>query len=477
MKLHISTLRFQLPSNLLQKNIKKLDKLSENLRLITKNAGTENKKYQQSELLIRRAIKNKVHLTKVLDEPIKIRALAILLQSEYSSHIDLDQSVLNQIDKIRLKPSSLLVQSVYQYYLKEYNNVSSYIANWLIVAMKKKGLYQNFHSGILGLDGPHWLAKQCVDNKKEFLTQLKIFDLENYSSGQFLTVAKKIYFVEQLKTIPINKKHPLLQEIKKQSVYDSLYDKQLLLGHKILEILIKRAPVTGIHNSWLNVIMTIAGDPRVPKTHINYQKWWRTLEDSLIDKVKGWLSHLDLRLFLEALENYSLKLGNSDMKRMYPARKKFLEGLLDKKMIKHTRLYLTSGFISYLCSNYKPEDLPSYSKVTTGSISVIYIQLNKAHMIEGSHSCQLWVYRSLQKSATVLDYSKSGATYSSLTSGLNNYKRNQSSDLIDNIVHYPPLLWQHKAIKALNKAGESITGKDVVSKEDYKTYKQHYGVV
>jgi len=354
---------------------------------------------------------------------------------------------------------------MYQYYLSWYDRLvdSSAVSHWLMTALDVKGILKDYHKNLLGENGPKWLAEQCIRNKREFSNELEYLDLNNYSSGRFLSVAKSIYYVEQLKNIPVNQNHPLLLELQNRSSFESSYDEHFLLGHKALQILIERAPNSGIDESWLNAILAIGGDPRVPNTHPNHQKWWSALDPILNTKVRGWLSRLDLRLFLEALENYSIKQGNVGMKRMFPARKLFLEGLLDKNLITGTRLYLTSGFDSFLRRNYKDEHLPNYSRITDGNISVIHIQLGESHMIEGSHSCKLWIYKTLSPTAIVFDFTKNWTTYSSLTAGLSDQMNKECSvsPLIDNITHHPPLLWHNRSIKALNKAGVDISGQDV----------------
>ncbi len=479
MKLNISELKFQMPSNLMQSEIKKLDRLTKDLKLLSSKAGTENKKFNRAYSAMTNVIRDKTSITKALNEPIKIRALAILLQSKWSQNINLTQSILDRIDELKPSPSSLLIQSIYQYYLVEYNRVNNYkiISLWLIVAMKKRGMYKRFHSDLLGFNGPKWLAKKCISNKRDFSNQLNIFELDNYASGQFLTLAKKIYFVEQLKAIPVNKPHDLLQEVQVKSTYEAHYNNKLLLGHKVLQILIEKAPDTGIDDSWLNVVMAIAGDPRIPKSHPKYIKWWFYLDKKLIHKVKGWLSRLDLRLFLEALENYSFQYGKDELKRMFPSRKNFLEGLHDRKMITHTRLYLSSGADAFLRKNYKTEHLPQYSKISDGDKSIIHVQLGDSHIIEGSHSCYLWIYEGMHESSIVFDYERKYVSYNSLTQGLSNQMRSKGTPHLINITHSPVNFnWQHKAIKSLNRINIDISAQDVLSTKDYQHYKRYHGV-
>jgi len=482
MNILASKVRFVLPDEPFGKYIRDLDLLTNEIKLLQKKAGTSNKKFVKAFSEVYAAAKDDKKLDGLIEKPIQVRALAILLQSDIKEHVQLTEELFEKINAVRPNPSSLLIENIYQHYLYYYDHLddSSIVAFWLKMALAKKGKLDGGVKNILSKTGPKWLAEKAINKNSDFLEQVKYLGLEQYASGRFLTLSKNIYFVKQLEKIPVNQPHDLLLEVQNKSTYESRYDEHKLLGHKILEILIERAPINDIDDSWLNVIMTIAGDPRVPYTHPKYQKWWSALPNSSNLKVKGWLSRLDLRLFLEALKNYSDNSFQSDLQRMYPARKRFLEGLLDKNLISNTRLFLTQGFISYLKRNYKPEHLPSFSRVTTGSISVIHIQFrdSEANIIEGSHSCQLWVYKSLNPSAVVFDLNKSGATYSALTSGLNSKMKDDNGVplLIENIIHHPPLNWQNKAINALDIAGVKISARDVLTDEDYLRYKRSYGV-
>jgi len=328
---------------------------------------------------------------------------------------------------------------------------------------------------LLGGNGPKWLAEESHSEGRDFDEQVRLVRLDRYLSGRFLTISKNIYYLNVLRGLETNESNPILEEMQKRSVYDSRYDESSLLGHQILSILIEKAPVSGVGDSWLNVVLAIAGDPRVPPSHPKYLKWWSQLDQQLKNKVQGWLSKLDLRLFLEALEDFSYQPRNEELKRMYPARKHFMEGLLNKQLVTGTRLYLSPSAESYLRRTYKSEHLPSYSVVTDQGKSLIHIQLGSVHLVEGSHSCQLWIYESLDPSAVVFDYTKNRVTYSSLTQGLAFRMRDKGLPHKANITHHPPLGWQNKAIVALRELGVPIDPKDVLTPKDYRVYKRQYG--
>ncbi len=477
-KIKINKLKFELPEKPFGDRPEEMDSLADKISSIGGKVGTNNKKFKRALAEVASAIDKNQDLADVLGEPIKIRALAILLQ-ESNEKICLTENVFNKINQLKPNPSTLLIHSLYQYYLSLFDLLDdrTAVSNWLKEAMKKKGLLKDFHKDLLSDSGPRWLAEQCITNQREFSNEITYLGLANYSSGRFLSVAKGFYYIEKLKVIPVNQPDPFLLELQQKATFESHYDENYLLGHKILEILIDRAPDSGIDDSWRNVIMAIAGDPRVPRTHLNHQKWWSRIDPSLKVKVRGWLSRLDLRLFLEALKNYSSQPGHSELKRMFPSRKFFLDGLLDKELVTNTRLYLSEGAKRYLHSNYDAEHLPNFSTITGDSRSIIHVELGGVHLIEGSHNCYLWIYPKLDSSAIVFDYEQNRVTYSSLTRSLSSKMRMKGTPHKDNITHNPTnFSWQHKAVKTLNDIGVKIAPKDVLSQEDYALYKRLYGI-
>lgn len=477
MRIAISKLKFILPEKPLGVNLEKIDGLTEKLCEINRKAGVSNSKFENALRTLQLEVRMGNSLEASLSSPLQVRALAIMLNTKDEGLITLSRAALDKILRIRQKPSALIVESILNHYLKRYDHLSDLkaVEAWLLFAMRKRNALTSEYNYLLQGNGPKWLAERCHKENRDFDQQLSYMNLDRYASGRFMTVAKNIYYLEVLRNLKPNQGDPILQEMQKVAVYESLYDDQTLLGHQILKILIGKAPVTGIGDVWLNVILTIAGDPRVPSSHPKHQKWWSQLDIQLKNKVQGWLSKLDLRLFLEALKDFSDQPGNSDLKRMFPSRKQFMEGLLNNHLVTGTRLYLSARAAGYLKRNYKREHLPSFSTVDGGT-SLIHVQLGSAHMIEGSHSCKLWIYKELDPSAIVFDYSRTNVAYSSLTMGLSRIMSSKGYPPKADITHRPHSFnWQHNAIDALQAVGVSIKPKDVLTADDYYKYKRLYG--
>ena len=470
-RLRLNQLQFDLPQAVMTPYRDKLKDHTKGLDLIARKSGTGSEKFRRAFERFRIALRSSNHISETLKESIDIRALAIVLKTSDAVYIKLDARLFEKIDTIKLRPSSLLVESVYSHYLKFYDQLDDLksVEDWLRKAKDARGELDENTDHILSGAGPKWLAESSHEQQVDFDDQVSRVGLGNYLSGRFLAVAKNIYYLETLRTLPPEETHEILHEIQKPEVYKSLYENGALLGHEILKILISRADVSQIPEQWMNVIMAIAGDPRVSRQSDKFVRWWAHIPEELIGKVRGWLSKLDLKLFLEALKNFSEESNDLDLTRMYPSRKKFLEGLLQQKLVTGTRLFLTYHAKRYLERNYKKEHLPSFSMVE-GDKSIIYISLSGVHVVEGTHMCKFWIYKTLSKSAAVKNYNKSTFTYRELTAGMNeSMVRQRLGGRLAEITHNGS--WQAKVAQELKKAGVEFDPEVLLMRDDYIKYR------
>jgi len=479
MRMHLKNLRFNLPEKPFGSSADKLSDLVKDLMDITHRAGTDSDKFKRAWGKLYNTIKDKRNIEHALNDKIDVRVLGFALSTPHKDEIKVTNNVLSRIDEISDKPSSLFIENYYQYYLNNFTKIENlqYASQWLIKARKGRNLNQWYDENLLSLNGAKWVANLAISKQKDFDQMIHELELDQYHSGQFMEFAQRIYYVEQLKAIPVNRPHELLIEVQKPEVFQAKFDEFELLGHQVLKILIDKAPLHDIDGSWLNTIMAIAGDPRISVSNPRYIKWWSHVSKNLISKVKGWLSGLDLKLFLEALEDFSYSSDGSDMKRMFPSRKKFLEGLYDKKLIKNTKLYMCKDMARFLNRKYKKEHLPDFSTVEDGEKSIIYVDLENAHLIEGSHQCQLWIYKTLHHSAPVLQYDKQRKSYRDLTKGLHESMERYGQGAYDYFTHSPSnFSWQKRAVESLQNLRVPVTIKDVLTPDDYRVYVRRYGV-
>ena len=481
MKLKISKLPFGLPDDPFRGRLEVFRRLEKELEGVTRRAGIGNDKCKHAYEVLLATIARRGDLCTALKSPMSVRALAQALSSEYAEHIHLNRLVLERIDQLRPVPGRLLLDSVYQFYLMFYNQGKNHqaIGQWLLDKLTQRNMQGPHDHELLGVDGPLWLVKQARANEQELHNVLVDLGLNRYRAGCFMKVAQRLYYVEQLNEIPVNQPHRLLDQIQNQEVYDTPYD-QRLLGHKALEILIDRADKKP-HESWRKTVLAIAGDPRVTQRDPKYIKWWRQLGDRRCRLVCKWMSEFDLDLFLEALDNFSRQTRDV-LQRMFPSRKTFMKGLVEKGLVTSTHLYLSQDAERFLKRHYRRSHyLPGYTIVRDNKDKcLIYMELRggQAHIVEGSHECYLWIYRRLDKSAVVLNRSRKEVDYKDLTSGLNDRMKEFNCEAAANITHSPKnFAWQKRAIETLKRIGIDVMAQDVISPDDYPAFKRRYGVM
>jgi hypothetical protein len=472
-KLGIREMKFDLPENTMTPYCQMMQANTEAIQNIAERSGTGSNRFKETFQRFLSVLRFSRNITMALNYPIDVRAFAIALKTSDGSRIRLDEPLFRRIDSLRSRPSSLLVESVFSHYLKEYDRLDDLpaVESWLKKAKRIRDEQDDNTTRILSGEGPKWLAESCTEQQVDFDIHVERVGLGNYISGRFMVTAKNIYYLEALRQLKPGENHDILQEVQKPDVFKSRYTEGSLLGHEILKILISKANPQEIPDQWMNVIMAIAGDPRVSKNNTRFIKWWSQIPANLIAKVHGWLSRLDLTLFLQALKDFSEQPGNNELKRMYPSRKQFLEGLLDQKLVSGTRLFLTPDAERYVRQHFMPEHLPSYSKVEGGnSKPLIYISLGGKHVVEGTHTCKFWVYEKLSESAPVFNYNKTRFTYRELTNGMDEQMwREQMKGSYAAITHNGQ--WQVKAAIALKEIGVDIDAYRLLTREDYQTYK------
>ena len=252
------------------------------------------------------------------------------------------------------------------------------------------------------------------------------------------------------------------------------------MGHKIISILIDRTRGNDVPKHWQNVVLTIAGDPRVPTSSTQYQRWWSSLGEARIRKVRGWLAGLDLKLFLEALKQSAKDQHLSDMERMFESRKVFMEGLLNEGVVSDSRLFLSSSAERYLKRIYKKEELPDYALNSSNDTSVIYLNVGGVHMIEGSHSFKLKLMDKLptHRRLGLLDFSKKKFNDNSFRESLKHqyFSEYGQEDHFFDATHDQYLNWQNKSLQFLKEHGVNVRPDKVLSKLRYKEYKQKFGI-
>lgn len=329
---------------------------------------------------------------------------------------------------------------------------------------------------LLQLDGPARLAEHCMTEHRDLSNELQALGLQEIVNGRYGDVCRAQFYLQRLHNIPEGAHDPVLDEILKPEVHRAPFKGNKTIGLAALEILIDRSS-NQASECWQAFILKLAGDPRLPSNSIRYQQWWRPLGEERIRKVRAWLSRLDLRLFLQAVELYGKRSGKADLQRMFPARKRFMEGLLDLNLIHGSRLFLGR--------NIRQDVLQSLDDKTVSSsigmladrtdTAVIYLDCGDFHLIEGSHSFKLWVY--LKKPAPWLDnFHSQKVTHYELTAKISTEYRKVDPSMAYKAITHRDHVWQNALFTFLGQHGISLDIEKLLSPQDYLYQKRHYGI-
>ena len=439
--------------------------------------------------------KGKSHeIPQVIETPIDVRALTYLFgQQVFHDNTNITKEMLECLYSPRPRLGLISLLQMIKVYFHYFDQIGSEeildsICRLLNNELEHRESHKSDHGIarliknkdlLFTLDSPKQVVEYARRRNVDLDVVFKEFCLQDYHNSRFNNLCRYQYYLETLRHLPAGKDHPVLAEVCKPDVYDAPAGEGRLLGHEVLEILIDRSPSQEIADTWRGVILTIAGDPRVPDTSSRFRKWWSILGSERQKKVRGWLSGFDLMLFLEALKNYGENYGDADMQRMFRARKIFLEGLYAQGLIYHSRLFIGSSPESYLRGSYKKSELPEYARLSDTYRSMIYLQVGHCHMIEGSHNAKLWLFSELPTDANISQYSKRDFHPRELTKRierLHHIEYGKSAKPPVAIRHYPDLTWQAAAIKFLQNEGIRPDIERLFDPISYTRYKYRYGL-
>ncbi len=336
--------------------------------------------------------------------------------------------------------------------------------------------FAEYAKTLFTVEGPAWVVKQARKDGLPLEKAAIALGLPIERGGRFFAQCKNIYYLDTLKGLQVGQDHEVLRKLMQRDTYESAYESGWLLGHKVVQIMVgKAAGHREMPDNWLRVILAIAGDPRVSMRTSNYGRWWARLGSEYVKQVCQWLLGRHIELFLEILEDYTKQSGHSDLRRMFPARKQFLKGVFEKGLVRDARLFLSREADGYIRRHYKKNHILAYSQVT-GSSSVIYLNIDGKHVVEGTHSFSLRIYQQLPRGNPVEDYGRSTFSSRDLGKGLwEDYVSEFGSTGVVSIAHYPDR-WQREALAAFRKWGTYLDPSDVLNSKDYRKYRHRYGI-
>lgn len=330
---------------------------------------------------------------------------------------------------------------------------------------------------LLDLNGPQALVRHVHEQGRELGETFTAYGLEGFDVGRYGDICRAHFYLETLRGLSPGDWDPVLDELLKPSVCEAPYGDHKLIGNVALEIMIDRV-ADDPGEKWQNFFLTLAGDPRIASSNKNYRKWWAPIGEERISKVRGWLAKLDLLLFLKAVEQYGIQTWNNDLQRMFPARKRFLEGLFNLNLVRNAHLMLGRTAELSVRKIVTSEALPNFSHMD-GPMSdkaVIYLDCGDFHLIEGSHSFKIWVYLA-QPTEWLRSYEKNTFSHYDLTTLIpKQYKQRYPGLPMDAYTHHPPLNWQNKVFQFLGDHGIGLDIDQLLTRQDYRAYLAKFGI-
>ena len=489
-KLRLTKLEFALPEQTGRADTTHYQALSDKLERLAHTAGTNSDAFRKRKEHIHAWLHAGRRVQEVVRTPKDIRPLVELWQAcdECVDRNPIDRSTLEHFTALRRRHSLLVLFAFSQLFFDRFDQLgdtrsfAAFIRDQFRLNANRKfsqtlaRLAQ--HAGALfDVEGPAWVVKQARKDGLPLETAAERLGLPMEREGRFFTQCKNIYYLDTLRGLQVGQNHEILSELAQKDTYESAYEGGWLLGHKVIQVMVdKAAGRQDMPDNWLRVILSIAGDPRVSMRAFNYVRWWARLGNEYVKRVRQWLSRMDIELFLEVLEDYTKRSHDFELKRMFPARKRFLKGVFEKRLVRDARLFLSRRAEDYVRRHYRKNDIPAYSRVKGASVSVIYLDIDGKHVVEGTHSFSLRIYQRLPRGNPIEDYERDVVSSRDLGIGLwEDYVSEFGHAGVVDITHHPAS-WQRKALVAFRGLGTHIDPSDVLSREEYRKYRRRYGV-
>jgi hypothetical protein len=358
-------------------------------------------KRRQKEIL-----ENLAKMGNIIDEIQNSRDIRVVIHlwrapGEFIKSFPVNSRVLEKFRKVRRQQGQLALYSLAQLFFEKFDECgdvhaltaflrrefcsrSSFFSNNMEILRKKA-------SRVFTLKGPVLIAEYAIKQGLELNGAMQAFGVPERQSGKYTNVCKQRYYIESLNQLAPGDDSNIFDELIKEAVVRRPYKNDRWLGHVVLNIMIQKVidADEDLPDNWRDILLKIAGDPRISDRSQSYREWWSLLPQKHIEAMQGWMAGFELDLFLKALRNYAKTSHDDSLKRMFPARARFLQGLYDHGLIKLSKLFIGRAPARYIRSLFNREQQPKFSKLDDGDLSVIYLKIGHVHMVEGSHSFSL----------------------------------------------------------------------------------------
>jgi len=309
-------------------------------------------------------------------------------------------------------------------------------------------------SGLLTSTPIESFVEYCFDvaaNPKKIIQENKVEI--SYSSQTFREI-ESLYILRKIDLVNLKEKTSLPQKLLTGGFFEVPYKNSELLGHEILRRILRKISSVDIHHVWVDLILDIASDPRSSKQSDKYIKWWDKIDQSLIDEFIKVLSHNDILLFLDAIQDFAEESNNSAMKRMYESRKTLLKGLAIQGLIDESRLILPSSARRFIRRQRKGLDQSFIVDLNARQgLCAIYLKVGDLCIVEGSHNFSMRLFYDLREVINLMNPSLRHLQHGTLTNLDYRYERETGRESIS-FMHDPRGRWKRKVIKLIKQEVE-----------------------
>ncbi len=477
-----------------QQTIQHFSNLTADLNKMEQSVGVNNRLERRKEALLNH-LERSDNFIHEIQNSLDIRAV-VSLWLEFDTFIEeypVSHPILLRFHQVREKMGLLTLHGLIQLFITRFDQCGDIqeLAQFIREEIAERTLYsddlkrlQKQANAVLSAQGPRKIVNFSIKNNRKLKDVMRFVGIPKDQLGRYIDKCHQCYYIESLKQLEPGEQSDIFDKLIQNGVARRAYDNHWL-GHEVLSIMIQKGIDSGIElpENWRDIILRIAGDPR--NRGQAYREWWNPLSLRHIETMQGWMAGLDLKLFLESLMNYADSSGHEALKRMFTARVRFLQGLYDHGFIASSKLFIGKAPDRYLRAQYHENQMPMFSKLNDRDLSVIYLKLQVnhqhqsgyIHMVEGSHNFKMRVYKNLPDIHPFTFESKAkGYSVQALKTDLEMRYIRQYNQSVFSVSHDQTFNWLHKILQELKNHGVLVEPEWVLSPEDYKPYKNKFGI-
>ena len=202
---------------------------------------------------------------------------------------------------------------------------------------------RQYDSLLLELGGPRRLATAMVHDGADMTSWFRSNHMTAYADTRLGRITRDAFYLAQIKAADASKgDHRFLDavasEVLSRQRTETTDEDGRYFGHQVLSSLTGK-PTRHPSTEWLSAVIKIGGDPRSAQTQ-QWKTWWLRVPEENVKRAIGWMRGIDLRAFLDGVDEYARSTSNYAMQRMLERRKRLLIGLYEQDRIEDVRLIL-----------------------------------------------------------------------------------------------------------------------------------------